>query len=130
MNYQPPQSRIPTARRLTKHCSAGSILMRQRPARSGTLLDEAIRRVGLVVIDRVGEGGKLVFEDVIEFRQRIMHSGRSHALSEPDLLSRKVKQLRDAAFVVAYKRERVWNRTLKRHVKKDSVDGAVGKEAK
>jgi hypothetical protein len=43
MNYQPPQSRIPTARRLTKHCSAGSILMRQRPARSGTLLDEAIR---------------------------------------------------------------------------------------
>jgi len=59
-----------------------------------------------------------------------VHSGRSHALSEPDLLSRKVKQLRDAAFVVAYKRERVWNRTLKRHVKKDSVDGAVGKEAK
>ena len=41
MNYQHPQSRIPTVRRLTKHCSAGSILMRQRPARSGTLLDEA-----------------------------------------------------------------------------------------
>ena len=43
MNYQQPQSHVPTVRRLTKHCSAGSILMRQRPARSGTLLDEAIR---------------------------------------------------------------------------------------
>jgi hypothetical protein len=49
MNYQPPQSRIPTARRLTKHCSAGSILMRQRPARSGTLLDEAIRPANFAV---------------------------------------------------------------------------------
>ena len=98
--------------------------MRQRPARSGTLLDEAIRRVGLVVIDRVGEGGKLVFEDVIQLGQRIMHSRCSHTLSEPDLLSRKVKQLRNAAFVVARQSERVRNRTLKRHVNKHSVDSA------
>ena len=49
MNYQQPQSRIPTVRRLTKHCSAGSILMRQRPARSGTLLDEAIRPANFAV---------------------------------------------------------------------------------
>jgi hypothetical protein len=34
---------------LTKHCSAGSILMRQRPARSGTLLDEAIRPANFAV---------------------------------------------------------------------------------
>jgi hypothetical protein len=34
---------------LTKHCSAGSTLMRQRPARSGTLLDEAIRPANFAV---------------------------------------------------------------------------------
>ena len=50
-----------------------------------------------------------------------MHSGRSHTLSEPDLLSRKIKQLRNAAFVVARQSERVGNRTLKRHVKEDST---------
>ena len=43
MNYQPPQSRIPTVRR------PGSILMKQRPARSGTLLDEAIRPANFAV---------------------------------------------------------------------------------
>ena len=97
----------------------------------------AIRRPGWLALprrpcrlDRVGEGGKLVFEDVIQLGQRIMHSRCSQALREPDLLSCKVKQLRNAAFVVARQSERVGNRTLNWHVKRDSDDSAVGKEAK
>jgi hypothetical protein len=42
-NYRHPQLRIHTERRLTKHRRAGSILMRQCPARSGAFLDEATR---------------------------------------------------------------------------------------